>query len=269
MFTLHDLPADERPRERLIRYGAEVLSLQELLAIVLGRGTKGEPVMIISQKLLSKFGSLQNLSETSVEDLKTIKGLGLAKACQLKACFELSRRLFHSESDSGPDFAKTSTGRRTHSLPARSLTRITKKQSFWGGGDNRRRRLQNLNDRGITPKNIYQLVRSKIINYHKEHLLVVSLDNRNKIIGVDTVSIGTLNSSLIHPRETFEAAIKHHAAQIILTHNHPSGELIPSEDDLQVTKNLVDAGKILSIEVIDHLIITKEDYYSFAKNGLI
>ncbi|KKQ24538.1 MAG: hypothetical protein US40_C0003G0080 [Candidatus Roizmanbacteria bacterium GW2011_GWC2_37_13] len=230
MPTLHDLPADERPRERLIKYGVEVLSLQELLALIFGRGTRGEPVMNISQKLLSKFGSLENLSEASVEDLKTVKGLGLAKACQIKACFEMGRRL-----QSG------------HSLGKRNL-KTTK---------------------NISPENIYQQIRSKIVNYNKEHLLVTSLDNRNKIIGIDTVSVGTLNSNLIHPRETFEAAIKRHAAQIIICHNHPSGELTPSEDDLKITKDLVAAGNILGIKVIDHLIITKDSFYSLAKDKLI
>lgn len=230
MSNLHDLPKDERPRERLIKYGVEFLSLQELLALIFGRGTRGEPVMKISQQLLSKFGSLQSLSETSIEDLKTIKGLGLAKSCQLKACFELSRRLNHSYSIS------------SHSCESGNP---------------------------VSPKSIYKQIRAKIINYHKEHLLVVSLDNRNKIIGVDTVSVGTLNSNLIHPRETFEAAIKRHAGQIILCHNHPSGELIPSEDDLTVTKNLISAGKLLDIEIIDHLIITKEGFYSFVKEKII
>ena len=227
MSTLHDLPKEERPRERLLKYGVETLSLQELLALVFGWGTRGEPVMKISQQLLSKFGSLQTLSETSIEDLRAIKGLGLAKSCQLKACFELSRRLNSSV------------------VINKNKERIT-----------------------VSPDNIYKQLRSKIINYHKEHLLVVSLDNRNKIIGIDTVSVGTLNSNLIHPRETFETAIKRHAAQIILCHNHPSGELIPSEDDLIVTKNLVSAGRLLDIEVIDHLIITKEGFYSFKKEGI-
>lgn len=227
MSTLHDLPKDERPRERLIKYGVEVLSLQELLALIFGRGTKGEPVMKISQQLLSKFGSLQTLSETSIEDLRLIKGFGLAKSCQLKACFELSRRLNSSV------------------VINKNNERIT-----------------------VSPNNIYQQLRSKIINYHKEHLLVVSLDNRNKIIGIDTVSVGTLNSNLIHPRETFEVAVKRHAAQIILCHNHPSGELSPSEDDLKITKNLIQAGKILGIELIDHLIISKEGFYSFKKERI-
>ena len=85
--------------------------------------------------------------------------------------------------------------------------------------------------------------------------MVASLDNRNKVINVDIVSVGTLNSSLIHPRETFEIAIKNHAAAIIICHNHPSGELKPSKDDLIVTQNLVKAGQLLGIEISDHLII--------------
>jgi len=233
MSTLHDLPQSERPRERLIKYGVEVLSLQELLALIFGRGIKAEPVMAISQKLLSKLGSLEKISEASIEDLKTIKGIGLAKACQLKACFELARRWNNN----------------LESRIQNSESRKTEKQ--------------------MTPQHIYQKIRSKIVNYHKEHLLVISLDNRNKIIGIDTVSIGTLNSNLIHPRETFEVAIKRHAAQIILVHNHPSGELTPSKDDIKVTKSLISAGKILGIEVIDHLIISKDGYFSMKEKKVI
>lgn len=99
--------------------------------------------------------------------------------------------------------------------------------------------------------------------------MVASLDNRNKIINIDIISIGTLNSSLIHPRETFEVAIKNHAAAIIICHNHPSGELKPSKDDLVVTDNLVNAGKLLGIEVADHLIITKDGYFSFKEKKII
>jgi len=225
-YTLHDLPADERPRERLLKYGVESLSLQELLSLIFGRGVKGESVVNISQKLISSFGSLDQISEASIEELKEIKGLGLAKACQLKACFEISRRLKKEE---------------------------------------------NLNKNKIinSPKDLFSLLKEKIINFHKEYFMVVSLDNRNKVINVDTVSIGTLNSSLIHPRETFEAAIKNHAAAIIICHNHPSGELKPSEDDLIITQNLVKAGKLLGIDVSDHLIITKEGYFSFKERGLI
>ena len=227
-YTLHDLPMNERPRERLVKYGVESLSLQELLSLIFGRGVKGESVVSISQKLISAFGSLDQLSETSIEDLKKIKGLGLAKACQLKACFEISRRLKKEEN-------------------------LNKNKN----------RIVN------SPKDIFPLLKEKIINFHKEYFMVISLDNRNKVIGIDTVSIGTLNSSLIHPRETFEVAIKNHAAGIIICHNHPSGELKPSEDDLIITQNLIKAGKLLGIEVSDHLIITKDGYYSFKERELI
>ena len=98
---------------------------------------------------------------------------------------------------------------------------------------------------------------------------MLSLDNRNKLISIDTISVGTLNSSLIHPRETFEVAIKNHAASIILCHNHPSGELKPSEDDLMVTQNLVKAGKLLGIAVVDHLIISKKEHFSFKEKKII
>ena len=227
-YTLHDLPVDERPRERLVKYGIESLSLQELLSLIFGRGVKGEPVISISQKLISSFGSLDSLSEGSIEELKKIKGLGLAKACQLKACFEISRRLRKEEN-------------------------LNKKKN----------KIIN------SPKDIFPLLKEKVINFYKEYFMVASLDNRNKIINIDTVSVGTLNSSLIHPRETFEIAIKNHAAGIIICHNHPSGELKPSEDDLIVTQDLVKAGKLLGIEVFDHLIITKDGYYSFKERKII
>lgn len=228
MATLNDVPNAERPRERLIKYGVESLSLQELLSLIFGRGVKGESVAIISQKLIGLFGSLDKLSEASVEELKTIKGLGLAKACQIKACFEISKRLIKEESLN-----------KHKSIIVRS------------------------------PKDIFPLLKEKIVNFHKEYYMAVSLDNRNKVISIDIISIGTLTSSLIHPRETFEVAIKNHAGSIIICHNHPSGELIPSEDDVAVTNSLVKAGKLLGIEVADHLIITKDGYFSFKEKKII
>src|SRR3989339_1109932 len=227
-YTLHDIPPEERPRERLVKYGVESLSLQELLSLIFGRGVKGESVVNISQKLIRAYSSLDKLSEVSIEELKEIKGLGMAKACQLKACFEISKRLEKEVSLS-----------------------------------------KNKNVIIKSPKDLYPLFKEKIINFHKEYFMVASLDNRNKIISVDVVSIGTLNSSLIHPRETFEVAIRNHAAGIIICHNHPSGELKPSEDDLVITQNLVKAGELLGIEVADHLIITKDGLFSFKEEKII
>ena len=222
------LPVDERPRERLVRYGVESLSLQELLALIISRGVKGESVINISQKLIATFGSLIKISEASIEELEMIKGLGLAKICQLKACFEISKRLTKDE---------------------------------------------NLNiNKGViikSPKDLAPLLKGKIINFHKEHFIVTSLDSRNKIISIDIISIGTLNSSLIHPRETFESAIRNHAAGIIISHNHPSGELKPSGDDLVVTDNLVKSGKLLGIEIVDHIIFSKKGYFSFKEKNII
>lgn len=120
-----------------------------------------------------------------------------------------------------------------------------------------------------SPDLLFPLIKKKITDFYKEHFLVCSLTTRNTVISVDVVSIGTLTASLVHPREAFSIAIKRHAATIIISHNHPSGETEPSEDDLKITKRLVDAGKIMGIEVLDHLIITQNSYLSFKEKYLI
>ena len=215
-YTVKDLPQEERPRERLVKYGSEALSGQELLALILGRGVHGESVMNISQKILSKFGSLSSLKDTSIEDFKEIKGVGLAKAAQIQACVEIARRINHYSNK--------------HILNE-------KKQQV------------------LSSKDVYQLVKSKIKNYSKEHFVVLSFDTKNKLIGSDIVAVGTLNANIVHPRETFEVAIRHHAAKIIIAHNHPSGDTEPSNEDLEITRQMVEAGKIMGINVVDHLII--------------
>lgn len=120
-----------------------------------------------------------------------------------------------------------------------------------------------------SPDHLFEQIKNKVTNYYKEHFFVCSLDTRNNLIAVDEISVGTLTASLVHPREAFEMAIKRHAAQLIIAHNHPSGETDPSEDDLKITKRLVDAGKVMGIEVLDHLIITTKTYLSFKEKNLI
>ena len=225
-FTLRDLPSRERPRERLVEFGEEALSSVELLALILGKGTAGESVMMLSQKLLSRFGSLKGITEASLEDLLSIKGLGLAKAAQIKAVAEIARRV--------------------------SFEDLKKPRSII-----------------LKPKDVFKLVKTKLKNYQKEQFFVISLDSRNGFIGIDKISVGTLNANLVHPRETFEAAIYRHAAQIIIIHNHPSGALEPSEDDLLITKKLIASGKILGIEVVDHIIVSKNGFFSFKEKGFI
>lgn len=223
-FTIHDLPRSERPRERLVQFGEQALSVQELLQLILGRGVAGESVAVASQKLLSHFGSLQKLAEASLEELCSIKGIGLAKAAQIKAIFEISHRLA------------------TQSTPYKS------------------KELDN-------PKDIYKHIKSKLKDYNKEHFYLITLNSRN--YSTSEVSIGTLDANLVHPREVFAEAIKNKAAQIIIAHNHPSGNPEPSENDLEITKRLVEAGKILGIEVADHIIITKDSFFSFKDKRLI
>ena len=224
-FTIHDLPKEERPRERLEKFGPEALSAQELLALILGRGINGESVMVTSQKILSRFGSLESLQDASIEDFKELKGLGTAKAAQLKACIEISRRINNVASD--------------------QISR------------NKKQRIS-------SPKGVYQQVKSKIKDYAKEHFLVLSYDTRNYPIGIDIISIGTLDSNLVHPRETFESAIRRHAAKIIIAHNHPSGDVSPSKEDEEITTQLIRAGQILGILVLDHIIVSINNYFSFA-----
>jgi len=224
-FTIHDLPLSERPRERLQKHGAEVLSSQELLALVIGRGISKKSVITIAQELLTRFGNIKAISEATIEELSQIKGIGLAKAAQIKACFELGKR-----QDLEPE----------------------------------------LKDFDIKdPQSVVKAIRAGIKDKAKEHFKLILLNTRNKIISISTVSIGTLNASLVHPREVFKDAISHNAYSVVLAHNHPSGDSEPSEDDLMITKRLVDAGKILDIKVTDHIIITKNGYFSFKEKGLI
>ena len=224
-FTFHDLPKSERPRERLQRFGSEALSSQELLVLILGRGIKGESVMVTAQRLLSTFGNIKAISEASLEELIKVKGIGLAKASQIKAAFELSKR-----QDLEID----------------------------------------LKDFDIKdPQSIVKSIRAGMKDKAKEHFKLILLNSRNKIIGISTISIGTLNANLVHPREVFKEAIMHNASSVVLAHNHPSGDPEPSEADLEITKRLIDAGKIMGIDVLDHIIITKTGFMSFKEKKLI
>jgi len=223
-FTIHDLPKEERPRERLVKFGEQALSAQELLQLILGRGVAGESVAVTAQKLLAQFGSLQKLAEASIEELSSIKGIGLAKAAQIKATFEISRRL----STQAPTYK------------SKELT---------------------------DPEKVYRLIKSKLKDYHKEHFYIIVLNSRGHSIA--EVSVGSLNASVVHPREVFAEAIRNKAASVVFVHNHPSGDPEPSEDDLLLTKKLVESGKILGIEVFDHIIVAKDGFFSFKNKGII
>jgi len=224
-FTIHDLPVSERPRERLNKFGVDTLSAQEILAIILGRGIAGESVMVTSQRLLSHFGNLKGISQASLEELSEIKGIGPAKASQIKAAFELANRL-----DSAVDSVKEPVVK--------------------------------------TPEDVINLLGGRLKDKKKEHFLVILLDTRGRHIKTSEVSVGSLDSSIVHPREVFKEAVSASAASVIFVHNHPSGEPEPSEDDISLTRRLVKAGEIMGVEVLDHVITGKNNFKSLKREGL-
>jgi DNA repair protein RadC len=224
-FTIHDLPISERPRERLQKFGVEALSAQEILALILGRGIAGESVMVTAQRLLSQFGSLKGIASASVEELSQVKGIGIAKASQIKAAFELANRLEgYSEAGSKP---------------------VVK-----------------------TPDDVVGLVRGRLKGKKKEYFLALLLDTRNRLIKVAEISVGSLEGSLVHPREVFKEAISATAASVVFVHNHPSGDPTASEDDIGLTKRLAEVGEIVGIDVLDHIIIGDKNFLSLKREGL-
>lgn len=217
MTKIKDLPAVDRPREKLLRYGPDKLDDAELLAIVLGSGVKGMNVKNLARKILRE--QKESLGNLTIEDLKDTKGLGPAKAAQVVAVIELGKRLFGEEKE----------------------------------------------EQVLSPKDIWKLCED-FRSSKKEHFVAFYLNTRNVVIKREIISIGTLNASLVHPREVFEPAIRLHAASIILVHNHPSGDLTPSDEDLEVTDRLIKAGELLGIKVLDHIILTAKEFYTLLKS---
>ncbi|MEW6141601.1 MAG: DNA repair protein RadC [Chloroflexota bacterium] len=226
VFTVRDMPSSERPRERLLRHGPEALSIQELIALVLGRGGPQKPVMNLAQELLSRFGSLRGIASASADELQGVTGVKLAKAAQLKAVFELGRRL---EEEMGQSMSQ----------PVRS------------------------------PEDVVRLVKPRVKGKKKEHFWVVFLDTRNRITGIEEVSMGSLDTSLAHPREVFKPAIDARAASVVLVHNHPSGDPEPSEEDIKLTRRMVQAAEVIGIGVTDHIIVCDSGYVSLKGRNLV
>lgn len=209
------------PREKLVKYGADKLSNEELLAILLRTGTKEKNVLAVAHDVLKKFKGT-SLSNAAVSQLQELHGVGEIKALEIVACFELGRRLLKDK----------------------------------------------MAELVLSPRQVWENLAGERAS-KKEHFVVFFLNTQNQVIQKEIVSIGTLNASLIHPREVFEPAIKHLASHIIVAHNHPSGSLEASNEDLAVTKRLSDAGRLLGIQLLDHVIVTGTGYCSLKDQNLL
>lgn len=219
MKKIKDLPEFSRPREKLKEKGADALSDTELIAIILGSGNKGQDVMTISSKIAKLIAD--NNGRISFDTLSNVEGVGLAKAGQILAGFELARRYIVKES-----------------------TKVT----------------------GV--KEVLPLI-NDIMNKQQEYFVCISLNGANEVIEKRIVTVGLLDKSQVHPREVFADVISDRAASVIFAHNHPSGELKPSNSDLKIHEQLTEAGKILGIKIFDHIIVSKKGHHSFQEEGLI
>lgn len=220
---LKDVPKAERPRERLLQYGSTHLSNKELIALLLGSGTRNESVLDLANRVLMHFEGLKLLKEATIEELTAIKGIGPARGVILLAALELGERL------------------NKYKPTERYVVR--------------------------SPEDGADYVMEEMRTLDQEHFIALFLNTKNQIIHSQTIFIGTLNSSVVHPREIFREAVRRSSASIIVAHNHPSGDPTPSPEDINVTKRLVKAGKIMGIEVLDHLVIGDGKFTSLKEKG--
>lgn len=219
MKKIKNIPEFDRPREKMEKKGATALSNLELLAVLLGSGIQGKDVFAVARDILKLAqGDFNNIN---LEKLRDIEGVGLAKACQIMAAIEFSKRFLVKE--------------------------------------------------GIKVKNIEDVVKlvEELRAKKQEYFLSLTLDGASYLIQKRTVFIGTLNHSIVHPREVFADAISDRAAGIIFVHNHPSGNIDPSKEDIAITNRLLEVGKMVGIEVIDHVIVGKDDCFSFQAEGML
>lgn len=222
---MKEVPTSSLPRERMEIYGAEALSDQELLAILLRTGQHPHSVMSIAGNLLKTFGGLASLRQATLHELEEIRGIGRVKAIEIKALIELGRRIQTDQERAAPAI------RTSHELAQQLILEMK--------------------------------------DYKQEHLICIYLDTKNQVILKKTVFIGSLNQSVAHPREIFHYAVRYCAARIVLAHNHPSSNVIPSQLDMNFTKRIQKCGEMMGITVLDHLIIGRKRYFSLREEGLM
>jgi DNA repair protein RadC len=221
--SLKRLPDRDRPRERLYHVGARELSLQELVAIVVGGGSRRGGAPIVALRVIEEFGDLVSLGRAGVDELTRVPGIGFARACQLVASFELGKRFARDTRSNG--------------------------------------------SRVRTPEDIARLFMDEMKHFDREHFKAAFLNTKNELLKVVTVSIGSLNASIVHPREILKPAISTSAASIILVHNHPTGDPTPSREDIEFTKRFAKCGELIGIELLDHVVIGAGNYRSLKEGG--
>jgi DNA repair protein RadC len=222
---IKEWPETERPREKLLKHGASILSDAELLALLIESGTGGITAVDLAKRLLAEHRSLRIMASKGVQELIRMKGIGPARGARIIAAFEAGRRI--------------------------QAGAIEKKKKI------------------DSPADIVQYYLPKLGNLKKEIFTIILVDSGNRVIRDVTISQGTLNASIVHPREVFKAAVDHLAAGVILLHNHPSGEPLPSKEDKHITAQLIKAGDVMGIPILDHIILAGDQYFSFAKEGLL
>lgn len=220
---IRDVPSEERPRERMIQLGAAALSNAELLAILLRTGTSSQSSLHLAQHVLAQTGGLSGLTDSTIESLVQLKGVGPAKAVQILAGVELGRRI-------------------SRTIPEERVTIRS-------------------------PQDAAQYVMDEMQYLKQEHFVCLYLDTKNQVINKETVFVGSLNAAIVHPREIFRKAIQRASAAVVCMHNHPSGDPNPSGEDLNVTRRLKEAGELIGIDVLDHIIIGQQTFYSMKEHG--
>jgi DNA repair protein RadC len=222
-YMIREIPQDERPRERMMQQGPSALSHAELLAILLGTGTRNESAIRLAERIIQECGGLRRFAESNWDELTQVRGVGPAKALQLQASIELGRRLARSRL---PDMARISR-----------------------------------------PQDAADLLMEEMRHLREEQFVCLFLNTKNQVVGRQTLSIGSLNASIVHPREVYRAAIRRSSASILCAHNHPSGDPTPSPEDVALTRRLAEAGTLIGIELLDHLVIGDNRFISLKETG--
>ncbi len=223
--SIRDIPENDRPRERLELLGASSLTKAELIAILLRVGVEGINAVQLAQQLLDRFGGLRGLHAARFDDLCAVKGVGRAKAAQIKAAIELGHRMDSERFEKKPAINK--------------------------------------------PADVFDLIGHDLIMKEQEELWIMLLNTRNQLLRRELIYIGTVNHSSVRLAEVFEPSIRLHASSIIIVHNHPSGDPHPSDEDIGFTEELIKAGRLLDIGVLDHIIIARAGFYSIRQEDRV